>query len=123
MAIMRLNYGLRHRQAEAGAASVLLRIGAPIKALEQPRQVFRGNPGPELAPVLFARLLGEEARLLNAEPRSWHAQFWIDQGRPFDDPTGSDLASRFGVDPKLTRWTPSAEQPSNPFEGSWVEPS
>ena len=96
--------------------------GQPGETVDTLCPVCRGNPGPELAPVLFARLLGEEARLLNAEPRSWHAQFWIDQGRPFDDPTGSDLASRFGVDPKLTRWTPSAEQPSNPFEGSWVEP-
>lgn len=84
--------------------------------------VCRGNPGPSLSPVRLAQSLGAEARLLHAEPTTWSAQFLLDGARPFQDPDASELAPRFGVDPRRRRWIPNPARPDDPFAGVWSAP-
>jgi hypothetical protein len=84
--------------------------------------VCRGNPGPSLSPVRLAQSLGAEARLLRAEPATWSGQFLLDGARPFQDPDASELAPRFGVDPRRKRWIPNPARPDDPFAGVWSAP-
>lgn len=82
----------------------------------------RGNPGPRLSRDQFARTLDVEARLLGTTASRWSAQHWLDRGRPFQDPDPSELAARYGVDPRRTRWTPGEGSPDDPFGGVWTSP-
>lgn len=84
--------------------------------------ICRGNPGPKLSPEDLARTLDAESRLLGASPSRWSGQHWLDRGRPFQDPDPSEIAARYGVDPRRRRWIANPARPDDPFAGAWSAP-
>lgn len=85
--------------------------------------ICRGNPGPKLNPDELARTLDAECRLLGSSSSRWSAQHWLDHGRAFQDPDPSELAARYGVDPRRTRWIANPARPGDPFAGAWSAPA
>ncbi len=72
----------------------------------------QGDPGTALTPEQFAAHMRFEARLLDADVRSWAGQLAVDRGAPLRDPEPDELAAFMRVDPRAVLWR----------DGAWVVP-
>ncbi|MBL8746848.1 MAG: hypothetical protein JNK58_10890 [Phycisphaerae bacterium] len=94
----------------------------PAEGREDPDLVCpecRGNPGPRLTADQYTATIAASSMLLGARHETWSAQAWLDRGAPLRDPTPSELAPYFEVDPQALRWQPELES-SNPADGTWT---
>ncbi len=99
----------------------LVRTGTPDQSVEQSLcTTCFGNPEPDppLNEDEMRRLLGIEARLLNAKPRTWTAESLVGGADPLNDLDPSGLADRYGVDAEKPYWVSRGDAA---LAGTWRE--
>ena len=97
----------------------LVRTGTPDQSVEQslcPQCFGNPEPDPPLSGDDLRRLLGIEARLLNAKPRTWTAEVLVGGGEPLNDLDPSGLADRYGVDARRPYWVSRGD---SALAGAW----